>query len=61
MGLFGKLLGTAIDVVTSPIEVVKDAATLGGLCTGEDETYISKRLRRLAKDADEVRDGIEDL
>ena len=61
MGLFGKILGTAFDVVTSPIEVVKDAATLGGLCTGEDETYTGKRLKKLAEDADDVREELEDI
>jgi len=61
MGLFGKLLKTGLDVVTSPIEVVKDAATMGGLLTDRDETYTMKRLKRLADDAEEVRDEVDDL
>lgn len=61
MGLFGKLLKTGLDVVTTPIEVVKDVATMGGLCTGQDEPYTVKRLRRLADDAEEVRDEVDDL
>jgi len=61
MGLFGKLLKTGLDVVTSPIEVVKDVATLGGLCTDQDEPYTVKRLKRLADDAEEVRDEVDDL
>jgi hypothetical protein len=61
MGLFGKLLKTGLDVVTTPIEVVKDAATLGGLCTDQDETYTMQRLKRLADDAEEVRDKVDDL
>ena len=61
MGLFGKLLKTGLDVVTSPIEVVKDAATMGGLLTDQDETYTMKRLKRLADDAEEVRDEVDDL
>ncbi len=61
MGLFGKLIKTGFDVVTSPIEVVKDAVTLGGVCTDEDEPYTVKRLKRLAKDLEETRDEIDDL
>lgn len=61
MSLFGKLIKTGFDVVTAPIEIVKDVATLGGACNGEDQTYTGKRLKRLANDAEEVRDEIDDL
>ena len=61
MGLFGKLLKTGFDVVTSPVEIVKDVATLGGLITDEREPYTVKRLKRLASDAEEVRDEVDDL
>lgn len=61
MGLFGKLLKTGFDAVTSPVEIVKDVVTLGGAMTEEDEPYTVKRLRRLAEDAEEIRDGIDDL
>jgi hypothetical protein len=61
MGLFGKLLKTGLDVVTAPIEVVKDVVTLGGLNTDQDESYTSKRLKRLADDAEEVRDEVDEL
>lgn len=59
MGLFGKILGTAFDVVTAPIEVVKDVATMGGACNGKDESYTEKRLRKLDDDVDGIRDEIE--
>jgi hypothetical protein len=61
MGLFGKLLKTGFDVVTAPIEVAKDAVTLGGLCTDEEETYTSQRLKRLQKDSEEIREEIDEL
>lgn len=60
MGFFSKLTKTAFDAVTAPIEVVKDAATLGGLCTGEDEPYTVKRLKRLQDDLEETRDSLDD-
>ncbi len=65
MGLFGKILKTGLDVVTSPVEVVKDVVTLGGVLTdnecGNRGTYTERRLRRLADDAEEVRDSLDDL
>ncbi len=61
MGLLGKLLKTGLDVVTTPIEVIKDVATLGGAITDEDEPYTMKRLKRLADDTEEVRDELNDI
>jgi hypothetical protein len=61
MSLFGKILKTGFDVVTAPIEIVKDAATLGGLCTDQDEPYTVKRLKRLKDDSEEVREEIDGL
>jgi hypothetical protein len=61
MGLLGKILKTGFDVVTSPIEVVKDVATLGGACTDQDGPYTVLRLKRLMDDGEEVRDEIDDL
>ena len=61
MGLFGKLLKTGFDVVTTPSEIVKDVSTMGGLLTDEDKAYTIKRLERLADDAEEIRDDLDDL
>ena len=61
MGLLGKLLKTGLDVVTTPIEIAKDAVTMGGLTTDEDETYTAKRLKRLSDDTEEIRDEIDEL
>ena len=61
MSLFGKLLKTGLDVVTTPIEVVKDVATLGGLSTDEDKPYTVKHLKRLADDLEEIRDDVDDF
>lgn len=61
MGFFGSLIKTGLDVATTPIEVVKDVATLGGACTDEDEPYTVKRLKRLARDCEDIRNDAEDL
>ena len=61
MALFGKILGTVFDTVTSPIEIVKDIGTMGGVLTDEDEPYTLKRLKKLAKDTEDIREELDDL
>lgn len=61
MSLFGTLLCTALDVVTTPIEIVKDVATIGGALTDEPKPYTMKHLEKLADDAEEVRDEAKKL
>lgn len=52
--MFDKLLKAAIGTVLLPVEVVKDAATLGGTLTDEDEPYTSQRLGNIFKNIDEA-------
>lgn len=61
MSIFGKILKTGLDVVTTPIDVVKDVATLGGTLTGEPQTYTGKKLERLGDDLEEIRDEADKL
>lgn len=61
MGLLGRLIKTTIHTVTAPIEIAKDVVTLGGLCTGQDQSYTEKRLKQIAKDGTEVVKELEDL
>jgi hypothetical protein len=61
MDLLGKLFKTAIHTVTAPVEIVKDIATLCGALTDEDESYTAKRIRKLAKDANEIEEAVDDL
>jgi hypothetical protein len=60
MGLFGKLLKTAIDVATTPIDVVKDVVTLGGAITNE-ESALAKKARMLGEDLEDIRDEADKL
>ena len=60
MGLLGKLLKTTIDVVTLPVDVVKDIATLGGVLTDE-KPYTAQKFERLGDDLEEVQDEVDDL
>lgn len=61
MSIFGKLLKTGFDIVTTPIDVAKDVVTLGGELTDQREPYTAKKLKRLRDDAEEIRDELDDL
>ena len=61
MGLFGTLLRTTIHVVTLPLDVVKDAATLGGVLANKDEPYTAEKARKIKRDAEDVADEVDDL
>jgi hypothetical protein len=62
MSIFGKLLKAAFDVATIPVDVVKDLATVGGVSVDKrGGTYTGDKLRRLGRDAEEIRDELDDL
>lgn len=61
MSIFGKILKTGFDVITTPIDVVKDVATLGGALSGESQTYTGKKLARIGDDLEEIRDEADKL
>ena len=60
MGFFGKIAQLGIDVVSTPIDIIKDAATLGGVLTDNDETYTGKKLRKIANKSKEVYNSLDE-
>ena len=60
MGLLGKILKITIDVATTPLDIAKDIATLGGSLIDEDSST-SDKARRLARDLEELRTEIDKL
>lgn len=60
MGLFGNVLKTGFDILTTPIDVVKDVVTLGGSIT-EEESAIVKKAKVIGKDLEDIKDSLEDL
>jgi len=56
MGLFDSLLTGAIHIATSPLDVLKDAVTLGGTLTDE-ESAIAKKLKTLGDDISKISDS----
>jgi hypothetical protein len=61
MSIFGKILKTGFDVLTTPVDVVKDIATLGGAINGEQQTYTGKKLEQIGEDLEEIRDECDKL
>lgn len=61
LGFLGKLLGATVDVVLTPVEVVKDVVTMGGVMTDQDVPYTVKRLEKaidkVSEAADDAADG----
>jgi hypothetical protein len=52
MGLFGKIVKTAINVATLPVAVTKDIFTLGG-SSGGTGSYTVKKLEQIKEEADD--------
>jgi hypothetical protein len=55
MGLFGKLVATAINVATLPVAVAKDVITLGNAANagGSDRgTFTGKKLQQIKDEAE---------
>jgi len=51
MGLLGSLLGTAVDIVTTPIDVIEDVANT---LDGKRPEHVEKKLRDLGNDAGDI-------
>ena len=51
MGLFGKLVATAVNVATIPVAVAKDVVTLGGVATEQPEPYLVQKLKQIKDEA----------
>ena len=61
MGLFKKLIKTSLNVVSTPIDIVKDVATMGGALTDQDEPYTVKKAKKILENTEEVQDEIDNL
>lgn len=59
MGIFGKIAQGLIDVATTPIDIIKDVATLGGSITGEDEPYTVQKMKKIGKKAEEIYEELD--
>lgn len=53
MKLFGQLVRTAVNVVTLPVAVVRDAVTLGGAIDNDGKPHTLEHLEKLKREAEE--------
>ena len=58
MGFCKKIIAGTIQSLQIPIAVIKDVATMGGVLTGEKQTYTRTKLEDLGETVEEI---IEDL
>lgn len=61
MSIFGKLLKGGFDLITIPVDIVKDITTLGGANTNQEVPYTIQKLKKLAEDGNEIREEIDKL
>lgn len=60
MGFFSSLTKLALDVVVTPVSIVKDIVTLGGELTDEKGTYTGRKIDDIEKDFDELKNSLDD-
>ena len=53
MGLFGKIVATAVNVATIPVAVVKDVFTLGGVARYPGGSYTVEKLKQIKDKAED--------
>lgn len=52
MSFFGKLVRTAVNVVTLPVAIAADVVTLGNIASG-DKTYTEQKLQQIKDEAED--------
>ena len=54
MGLFSAIVKVGVDIVTLPVDIVKDAVTLGGVATEQKKPYTLQKLDQIKEDAEDA-------
>lgn len=60
MGFFGKLGKLVLDVVETPVAIIKDTVTLGGSLTDQDKPYTAQKLEDIQNDYDGMKDALDE-
>lgn len=60
MGFFGSLTKMAMDIIETPIAVVKDVATMGGALTDQEKPYTAQQLENVQKDWDKAKESLDE-
>lgn len=53
MKIFGQLVRTVVNTAMLPVAAVKDAVTLGGVLSDQDEPYLAQQIEKLKTEASE--------
>lgn len=62
MGLFGKLIKTGFDIVTTPIDMARDIVEAAlDPATGQPFERTKDKVAKLDSDAEEIRDALDEL
>lgn len=59
MGFFGSFGKLVMDIVETPIAIVKDVSTLGGTLT-ESDSYTGKKLEDISDDWSGMEESLDD-
>lgn len=60
MSIFKKLIKAGVDTVLTPVEVVRDVVTLGGVNTNQKKSYTQQRLGSLKEALGDAYDELDD-
>lgn len=55
-----KTLDVATDVLTTPVEMAKDAFTLGGELSDQEGSYSVRRLRKVVEGVKDIPESFDD-
>lgn len=60
MSFFGSLGKLVMDVVETPVAIVKDVITMGGALEDKKEPYTLTKLKDMGKDWDGMKESLEE-
>lgn len=60
MGLFNNLGKLALDLIETPVAIVKDIATMGAQLTDEGKPYTQRKLEEMQEDFDGMKKSLDD-
>ncbi len=60
MGFFGSIVKMVMDIVETPVAVIKDVATMGGVLTDQDKPYTIQKIEEAGKDWDAAKESLDD-
>jgi hypothetical protein len=61
MGFFGKILQATALTIALPVNMVKDAITMGGALNDQDEPYTVQNVKEVGKKLADAYDELGDL